>query len=88
MHLAQGSTVYMMHVNKALNATDKAEDAGKLMMSSNQSKALKPQKRVRGFENLGENAGAGRRHRAVLARDPTLLKLMQSCMQTGYAQQQ
>ena len=78
----------MMHVNKALKATDKAEGTGKLMMSSNQSKALKPQKRVRGFENLGENAGAGRHHRAVLARDPILLKLMQSCMQTGYAQQQ
>ena len=82
MHLAKGSTVHMMHVNTALKATDEAEDAGKLMMSSKQSKATK---RVRGFENLGENAGAGRRHRAVLARDLTLLKFMQSCMQTGYA---
>ena len=78
----------MVHVNKALKATDKAEDAGKLMMSSNPSKALKPQKRLRGFENLGENAGAGRHHRALLARDPTLLKFMQLCMQPGYAQQQ
>ena len=34
MHLAKGSTVHMMHVNKALKITDEAEDAGKLMMSS------------------------------------------------------
>ena len=89
MHLAKGSTGHMMHFKKALKATDNAEDAGKLRMSSNQSRPLKQkQKRLRGFENLVEVAGAGRRHKAVLARDPTLLQLMQSCMQTGYAQQQ
>ena len=84
---SQSGTVHMVHVNKVLEATDKAEDAGKLMMSSNQSKSLKPQKRLRGFDNLGENASTGRRHRAQL-QGTQLLKFMQLCMQTGYAQQQ